>query len=248
MHRTRMSEPIGEDIAASSGRTRERRTAAESGAARESHAGHTGHPAEQNGAVPVGHPAGESHTRGDTRARIQRIALQLFSEQGYEKTSLREIAERLGLTKAALYYHFRSKEDIVGSLVGDYFGQIDELIAWARTQSPGAELRRTILGRYVAILAEGDEVFRMLQQNQASVHTLAAAKHRGELFRERIHSLIEVLTGPDATLAGQLRAAMAVGGASFSWMIFADKAADRRQLSEQVRDIACELIQDPGSG
>src|ERR1700692_1968731 len=72
--------------------------------------------------------------RGDTRARIQQVAVQLFAEQGYEKTSLREIAERLDVTKAALYYHFKSKEDIVGSIVEDYFGQIDALVSWARTQ------------------------------------------------------------------------------------------------------------------
>src|SRR5256886_10805033 len=54
--------------------------------------------------------------RTDTRSRVQKVALELFAEQGYEKTSLREIAERLGVTKAALYYHFKSKEDIVHSL------------------------------------------------------------------------------------------------------------------------------------
>ena len=48
------------------------------------------------------------------------MALELFAEQGYEKTSLREIAERLGVTKAALYYHFKSKEDIVRSFTEDY--------------------------------------------------------------------------------------------------------------------------------
>ena len=55
---------------------------------------------------------------------IQAVAVELFSERGYDKTSLREIADRLGVTKAALYYHFRSKEDIVRSLVNDYFGQV----------------------------------------------------------------------------------------------------------------------------
>ncbi len=48
-----------------------------------------------------------------TRDRILDIALELFTEQGYDKTSLRDIAERLGTTKAALYYHFERKEDIL---------------------------------------------------------------------------------------------------------------------------------------
>src|ERR1700734_3037387 len=49
----------------------------------------------------------------ETRERILDIALELFTEQGYDKTSLRDIAERLGTTKAALYYHFERKEDIL---------------------------------------------------------------------------------------------------------------------------------------
>lgn len=44
------------------------------------------------------------------------VALELFTERGYEKTSLREIAEALGVTKAALYYHFERKEDILLAL------------------------------------------------------------------------------------------------------------------------------------
>ena len=52
-------------------------------------------------------------TQPSTRDRILAIALELFSEQGYDKTSLRDIAERLGTTKAALYYHFARKEDIL---------------------------------------------------------------------------------------------------------------------------------------
>ena len=51
-----------------------------------------------------------------TRERILDIALELFTEQGYEKTSLRQIAERLGFSKAAIYYHFASKEDILFEL------------------------------------------------------------------------------------------------------------------------------------
>jgi AcrR family transcriptional regulator len=53
----------------------------------------------------------------DTRDRILQVALDLFIEQGYEKTSLREIAERIGVSKAALYYHFASKEEIFRTLL-----------------------------------------------------------------------------------------------------------------------------------
>jgi AcrR family transcriptional regulator len=52
----------------------------------------------------------------ETRERVLDVALDLFIEQGYDKASLREIAERVGFTKAALYYHFPSKADILGAL------------------------------------------------------------------------------------------------------------------------------------
>jgi AcrR family transcriptional regulator len=184
----------------------------------------------------------DSRGGGDTRTRIQQVARELFAEQGYDKTSLREIAGRLDVTKAALYYHFKSKEDIVRSLVEDYFGRIDALIAWARTQPRTAPTRREIMRRYVAIVAEGSEVFRMLQQNQAAVNSLAAAKGRGELFRERISALIEQFTEPDASADDRLRAAMALGGVSVGWMLFADQVADRSKLSAAVLSIACDLV------
>jgi AcrR family transcriptional regulator len=180
-------------------------------------------------------------TRGDTRARIQQVAVELFAEHGYEGTSLREIAERLDVTKAALYYHFKSKEDIVRSLVEDYYGQIDALIAWARTQPTAAATRDEILRRYVAIVAEGDEVFRMLHQNQAAVNSFAAAKNRGELFHERMTALIELLTGPAAALDDRLRAAMALGGVSVGWMFFADQVPDRAALCAAVLGIATDI-------
>ena len=65
---------------------------------------------------------------GDTRERILAVANELFTEQGYEGTSLREIADRLGITKAALYYHFRSKDEILTTLLEPFFVLLDELL------------------------------------------------------------------------------------------------------------------------
>lgn len=56
-------------------------------------------------------------TREETRATKRRVALgvaaRIFNEKGYHATSLEEIAEAIGVTKTALYYYFRSKEDLL---------------------------------------------------------------------------------------------------------------------------------------
>jgi len=185
----------------------------------------------------------DARTRTDTRARIQQVAVELFAEHGYEGTSLREIAERLGVTKAALYYHFKSKEDIVASLVQDYYGQIDELIEWGQAQPRTAEMQREVLAKYVRIVADGDKVFRMLHQNQAAVNTLAAAKARAPLFAERLRFLIGLLAGPDAPLAERVKVAMALGGVSVGWMYFAEQVPDRDELRATVTALASTMLE-----
>ncbi len=55
--------------------------------------------------------------RTDTRKRILKTAASLFATHGYAGTSIRDLSQELGLTKAALYYHFTSKEDILAELI-----------------------------------------------------------------------------------------------------------------------------------
>jgi AcrR family transcriptional regulator len=180
----------------------------------------------------------------ETRARIQAVAVELFTEQGYEKTSLREIAERLDVTKAALYYHFKSKEDIVASLVEDYVGQFDELIAWGTAQPRTAQTRAEILRRYVSIVTEGHAVFKMLHQNQAAAQSMAGGRgRRTELFKERLRLLAGLLTGPGAGLAGQLRASMVLGGMSAAWMSFEDEVPDQDELVAAMLQVSIDLME-----
>ena len=64
----------------------------------------------------------------DTRERILEVARELFTDNGYEGTSLREIADRLGFTKAALYYHFQSKEQLLLALLEPVQGMVSQLL------------------------------------------------------------------------------------------------------------------------
>jgi AcrR family transcriptional regulator len=159
--------------------------------------------------------------RGDTRARIQQVALELFAEQGYERTSLREIAERLGVTKAALYYHFKSKDDIVHSFTDDYFAQIDALVAWAGEQPRNAGTVHETLGRYIGIVMDGSEVFLFLERNQALIHASEEGKrHRFEHFRPRLNALVDAVAGQDAPLRSRVRATAAIFAVSASCMFY----------------------------
>jgi AcrR family transcriptional regulator len=199
-------------------------------------------------------PAPVAARRGDTRARIQQVALELFAEHGYERTSLREIAERLGVTKAALYYHFKSKEDIVRSFTEDYFGRLDALIAWGREQPAGEQTARELLDRYISIVMDSGEVFRFLERNQATIRGTEDGKHRFTQFRPRLKALIEIITGAQAPARAQIRAAAAIFSISTSCMVFladgpeADPdpvlpyAVDPAELHATVLELATDLI------
>jgi len=56
-------------------------------------------------------------TNVDAKERILRASIQLFSEKGFDATSVTEIARSAGVTKALIYYYFKSKEEILDSLV-----------------------------------------------------------------------------------------------------------------------------------
>jgi AcrR family transcriptional regulator len=179
--------------------------------------------------------------RTDTRARAQKVALELFAEQGYEKTSLREIAERLGVTKAALYYHFKSKEDIVHSFTDDYFAEIDALLDWAKDQPPGDDTRRAILGRYVGIVMHGSEVFRFLEQNRASIQSMESGKDRFARFRDRLDTLVDLLAGTGAPLRDRVRATAGVLSVGATCMFYLQQVDDRDKLRAIVLEIASDL-------
>ena len=187
------------------------------------------------------HPA--TAPRTDTRSRVQQVALELFAEQGYEKTSLREIAERLGVSKAALYYHFKSKEDIVHSLTEDHHAQIDGLIEWAKTQPPGEQTRHEILDRYVRIVFGSADVFRFMEQNRAAMQAMEQGKgDRLARFRSRLDALVDLLAGSDAPLRERVRATTAVIAASATCMVLWDSGEDPVELQDITIEIATDLI------
>jgi AcrR family transcriptional regulator len=92
--------------------------------------------------TPLASEEGSRPAPGGRTAGAQRVlgaALELFSESGFEGTSLQDIADRLGVTKAAVYYHFHTKDEILLALVQP---AIDELMAMAAEAASGRRPHR----------------------------------------------------------------------------------------------------------
>ena len=176
--------------------------------------------------------------RGDTRRRIQDVALELFAEQGYEKTSLREIAEHLQVTKAALYYHFKTKEDILNSIFEDLQQPIEELIAWGGEQPRTLETKKEILVRYSEALAAAAPLFRFMQENQATVRELSI----GHTIKDRVIALVDLIKDPGASLADQVRCFSALFTMHAGMIALRDAEGDPEEKRKATLEVAVELV------
>ncbi|MFJ4628994.1 TetR/AcrR family transcriptional regulator [Streptomyces sp. NPDC088847] len=184
------------------------------------------------------------HRRGDTRQRIQDVALELFAEQGYEKTSLREIAEHLDVTKAALYYHFKTKEEILVSIFEDLTKPIEDLIEWGRGQPHTLETKQEIVRRYGDALDGATPLFRFMQENQATVRDLRI----GERFKERMRGLREIVIDPGSSLVDQVRSLSAIFTLHAGMFAVQDLEGDPEDKRKAVLEVATDMITQAHAG
>ncbi|MEV7003356.1 helix-turn-helix domain-containing protein [Streptomyces sp. NPDC093982] len=182
--------------------------------------------------------------RGDTRQRIQDVALELFAEQGYEKTSLREIAERLEVTKAALYYHFKTKEEIIVSLFEDLTKPIEDLIEWGRQQPHTLQTKQEIVRRYSQVLTDASPLFRFMQENQATVRDLSI----GEMFKNRMLGMRDIVIDPDADLVDQVRCISALFTMHAGMFVMKDLEGDPEEKRKAILEVATDLITQAHKG
>jgi AcrR family transcriptional regulator len=178
-------------------------------------------------------------TRGGTRERIQQVALDLFAEQGYDKTSLREIADRLGVTKAALYYHYKTKEDILTSALEDYMADVRELIGWAEQQPRTGQMRRELIRRYARIIDRRLTSMRFVQSDQKGVQQSEV----GERFHGWMADFNRLLTPEGGDLVARVRALGAVITLHAGILFLAgDPGYDLAEVRAAATTVAEEII------
>ena len=175
----------------------------------------------------------------DTRARILDAALELFSEHGFDGTTLQEIADRLGFTKAALYYHFRSKDDLLQALIAPAVTGLDTLLGAYEGEPDTPGRRRRFVADYVDLLLEQRRLISYMASDIAIVaHPMIATG-----ARERQARIRALLAGEGLEFSQEVRVAVAFKAMAGVVAQYPD--ADVAELRRALIDLARDLLR-PG--
>ena len=175
-------------------------------------------------------------TAEDTSTRILAAALELFSEHGFEGTTLQQIADRLGVTKAALYYHFKSKDELLEALITPAVSDLDRLLD-EHEGAPAAPARqRAFLEAYIDYLLRHRRLMVYISRDLAVLGRPAIAARA----REHHRRLERLLMGSELDFNGHVRVSVAFGGLQAAIVQHPD--ATPGELREALLDAASTLL------
>ena len=152
-----------------------------------------------------------SAPRSPAQTRIVTAALDLFGRYGVSGTSLQMIADTVGVTKAAVYHQYKTKEEIVIAVMEDDLRRLEAALDLAEAED-GPRAREVLLTLVIDLAVQRRRIVSALQQDPVIIGLLA--KH--EPFLVLMDRLFAVLTGGDASADARVRGAMisaAIGGA-----------------------------------
>jgi AcrR family transcriptional regulator len=169
----------------------------------------------------------------DTRERVQATALELFVAKGFAHTTLQDIADRLELTKPALYYHFPTKADLVRTVVQPAIDDVERLLAEA---DESAMTPRELLERFFDLHTDHRMVFLALVRDPTGL-AHAEADNWVPRLAQRFQ---ELLAGPEATNEQRIRAVIAANGLSRCATLLTDVPHD--ELRATTVDVALQTL------
>jgi AcrR family transcriptional regulator len=199
--------------------------------------------------------AGHSQTPDapSTRERILDIALELFTDQGYDKTSLRDIAERLGTTKAALYYHFARKEDILLELHLRLHALGREVLEQLDTLEDGqarVEAWPVLIDQFIDGVIENRELVLLHQRNTNAFEQLHYDERHVAENDDIQQRFRRILQSPAIPLEQRVRMACSIGAVMGALVggeaVFGEVPME--ELAELVRGAVRDLLDSADVG
>lgn len=169
-------------------------------------------------------------------------ALRLFAEHGVSGTSLQMIADAVGITKAAVYHQFRTKDEIVVAVVESELAGLAAAVSVAESQDDAVRARQVLVEQVVALVVRRRQLVGMLQTDPVLVRSLA----ENAPFQRMIEGLIAAHIGDVGDSGVKVKVAMvsaAIGGA-VTHPLVAD--LDDEVLYTHLLEITHRLLEIPG--
>ena len=174
--------------------------------------------------------------RSGTKGDILDSARDLFAKHGYDGTSIRQLTSTLGITPAALYYHFSSKHDVLEAIMEDFIAGGDALLERLRELGRGPASIRPALEGYYDLLAGDVRVFRLVF-NDAAIQQGPI----GQRIRVQAREFFGHLVGTDPSVEDRLRAAASVGSIRLS---LEQPGVDPAEHRDRIVSRALMLMED----
>lgn len=195
------------------------------------------------------------NTRSEISDGILAAAADLFRAQGYASTSMQEIADAVGLSRPALYYHFKNKEELLGKLVEDVTVRTQQEAARIARSAPSAssaETLRTMVAAQALWILRHPQHFVVVQRDEASLPDhLRAIQDTAK--RNLLDSFRHVIA--DGVRTGQFRqieptvAALCIFGmcnATSLWYRPGGRLS-HEQVADIIADLATAMVRRPVS-
>ncbi len=177
-----------------------------------------------------------------TRDRILAVALELFSAKGYEGTSIRDIAGKMEMTKAAVFYHFPAKEDMLAAILGPAMARVGQVLEQHGTVS-GAQERRELVTELVDVVAEvGPQVVMMLSDPAAGSHVRALTGEAAMPSRVSRALLGRESADPKTAATDRIRAACAVASLPAGVAAWRQEHPKEASLDEDSKGVLVEVV------
>jgi AcrR family transcriptional regulator len=155
-----------------------------------------------------GRGLGDSRTLTDTRDRLIAAAAALFTRHSFAGTSLQMIADEVSITKAAVYHHFRTREDLLMAVVEPVLRQLRATVEVAETRrTPHARADAMVTG-FATLAVANRALIAVLAADPAVIEVLRSRHELGDLIGRQMRLLADVEPGP----AGQVKAAVVLAG------------------------------------
>ncbi len=173
---------------------------------------------------------------GGGRARVEQAALRLFAEEGVSETSLQKIADALGVTKAAVYWHYRSKDEIVLAALRPALEELERLADAAAAERSRRGRVELIVGGMVDLLISNRGGLSVLMGDVAVRHLL----EQNPQLMGVLHRILELLAGPEPDR--RVAAALFLAGLPGPAADPAGAALDDAVLREHLIDCGRRLL------